>query len=129
MITDKKLFFSEKQAVTTTAASTHTVDTGAPDSKIGDGTPVRLNIAVDTAFTGQGATTLKAALQDSADNSSFADVIVTDAIDEAELIEGKAILKVPLPNGLRRYIRLNYTVGSGPFTAGPVSSFLSLASE
>lgn len=129
MITDEKLIFSEEQAVTDTAVSTYSVDTGAPDSKIGGGTPVYLNCVVDTAFIGQGSTTLTLALQDSADNSAYDDVLITGPIDEAELAEGKTVLKVALPCGLRQYLRLNYTVGSGPFTEGKVNAFLSLAAE
>lgn len=130
MITDEKLIFSEEQAVTVTAVGTNVIDTGAPDSKIGDGTPVYLNCVVDTAFaSGGGSGTLSFSLQDSADNSDYSDVIIASAINEADLIEGKRVLKTALPNGLRQYLRVNYTVASGPFTAGKVNTFLSLAAE
>jgi hypothetical protein len=129
MIMDDKLVFSEEQAITATAVGANVIDTGVADSMIGDGAPVYLNCVVDTAFTGQGTTTLQVAVQDSADDSAYDDVVISNAVDEADLVAGKCVLKVALPNGLRRYIRLNYTVGSGPFTAGKVNAFLSMAAE
>jgi len=60
-------------------------------------------------------------VQDSADNSTFADVAVTAAIGKATLVAGRQIV-IPMPTKLRRYSRVYYTVGTGPLTAGAFSA-------
>ena len=67
------------------------------------------------------AGTLAIALQDSADNSSFADVLALPAIAVAALTAGKTYY-IPLPAGMRRYIRANYTIAAGPFTGGTLNA-------
>lgn len=128
MILDKFLQLSDKQAVTATAVSTNVVDGGATKSAsigrdIGAGTQLFLVCSVTTTFTAAGAATLVATLQDSADNATFADVLAGPAVPVAALAAGAQIV-VPLPPGLRRYTRVNYTVATGPMTAGNISAHI-----
>lgn len=120
MIIDKMLQVSNEQAVTATAASTDVIDFGQlnPDIGISDAYMV---ITVDEAATAAGAATVTFAVQDSADNASFLDVAVTAAIGKAALVAGYQIV-IPMPTKLRRYSRVNYTVATGPLTAGKFSA-------
>lgn len=123
-IIDRFLQVSAGQAITVTAPSTDVIDAGATKSAsigrdIGSGEPLYLEVSVATTMTGAG--TLTIALQDSADNSTFADVLALPAIAVAALTAGKAYY-LPLPAGMRRYIRANYTITSGPFTGGTINA-------
>ena len=114
--------FSDAQAVTATAVSTNVIDLGSPD--VGEGNPVDVNVEVGTAFS--GLTSVQVAFQDSADNSSFAEVFTSRVFLLAELTAaGKPLFRIPLPSSpnVRRYVRLNYiVVGTG--TAGTFNSQL-----
>lgn len=121
-IIDKFLQVSTAQAVTVTAVSTDVIDAGATKNAnigrdLGGGTQLFMEITVAQAFTAAGAATLTIALQDSQDNSTFNDVLVTPPLALASLIVG-ARFYIPLPARMRRYIRNNYTVATGPMTAG-----------
>lgn len=123
-IIDRSLQVSVAQAITVTAPSTDVIDAGATKTNglgrdIGSGEPLYLEVSVASTMTGAG--TLTIALQDSADNSSFADVLALPAIAVAALTAGKTYY-LPLPAGMRRYIRANYTITSGPFTGGTLNA-------
>ena len=120
MFIDKNLQVSNEQAVTASAASTDVIDFGqaSPDVGISDLYAV---ITTDEAATASGAATVTFSVQDSADNSTFADVAVTAAIGKATLVAGYQHV-IPLPTKLRRYCRLYYTVATGPLTAGKFSA-------
>lgn len=125
-IIDKNLQISSAQAITATAVSTDVIDAGATKNPaigrdLGGGTQLFLEVTVGATFTAAGAGTLTIALQDSADNSSFADVLTTPALALASLVVG-ARFYIPLPARMRRYIRANYTVATGPMTAGNLSA-------
>lgn len=127
-ILDKFLQYSDKQAVTATAVSTNVVDAGATKNAaigrdLGAGTPLFLFLSVSQTFTAGGAATLVATLQDSADNSSWADVASTGPLSLAQLTAGTSKwVGFPIPT--RRYTRVNYTVATGPMTAGIVSAHI-----
>lgn len=120
MYIDKALQVSNEQAVTATAASTDVIDFGQANPDVGMA-DLYMVITTDEAATAAGAATVSVALQDSADNSSFADVAVTAVIGKATLVAGYQIV-IPMPTKLRRYCRLNYTVATGPLTAGKFSA-------
>lgn len=116
--------FSEAQSVAMAAgsvASTNVLDLVA--NNIGEGNPLDIEVFVSTAVAGAGAS-LKVTLQDSADNSTFADVLGTKAYAISELGKGK-LVKFGLSTPLRRYIRLYYTVAGATTTAGAVTAFMS----
>lgn len=121
MIIDKALQVSNEQAVTVSAASTDVIDLGQTNPNLGLNDHTSLAITVDTAATADGAATVTFSLQDSADNSSFADVVATAAIAKAALTAGAQIV-LPMPTKLRRYVRVYYTVATGPLTAGKFSA-------
>lgn len=122
MIIDKALQVSDAQAVTSSAASTDVIDTGVANRAIGDSTSLAAVITVDETVTASGSATVTFSLQDSADNSSFADVVASAAIGKAALPAGTQAAVFKLPPNLRRYVRVYYTVATGPLTAGKFSA-------
>ena len=121
MIIDKLLQVSDAQAVTASAASTDVIDFGQTNPNSGLNDNVTLAITVDEAATASGSATVTFSIQDSADNSTFADVYATAAIGKAALVAGYQVL-MPIPYKLRRYFRVYYTVATGPLTAGKFSA-------
>lgn len=121
MFIDKFLQVSNEQAVTSSAASTDVIDFGQANPNVGMDDLSKMVITVDEAATASGAATVTFSVQDSADNSSFADVAVTAAIGKATLVDGHQIV-IPMPTKLRRYCRVYYTVATGPLTAGKFSA-------
>lgn len=128
MILDSMECFSAAQAITSTGdtASTNVYDTGAAHD-VGIGNDVYIFAKTKAAFTSGGAGTLQFVLQDSADNSSWADVqTLTPAIALASLTANTTQVRARLPIGLRRYIRIAYRVGTAAMTAGTVDAYLAL---
>jgi hypothetical protein len=121
MFIDKLLQVSNAQAVTATAASTDVIDFGQANPNVGLDDRSNMVITVDTAAAAVGAATVTFSVQDSADNSTFADVAVSAAIGKADLVAGFQHI-IPMPTKLRRYCRVNYTVATGPLTAGAFSA-------
>ena len=121
MYIDKNLQVSNEQAVTASAASTDVIDYGQANPNAGLDDHSKLVITVDVAATASGSATVTFSLQDSADNSTFADVAVTAAIAKADLVAGYQVV-IPMPTKLRRYVRAYYTVATGPLTAGKFSA-------
>lgn len=121
MIIDKFLQVSNEQAVTSSAASTDVIDFGQTTPNVGMDDRSSMVVTVDEAAAASGAATVTVSVQDSADNSSFADVAVTAAIGKATLVAGYQIV-IPMPVKLRRYCRVYYTVATGPLTAGKFSA-------
>ncbi|HHV49081.1 MAG TPA: hypothetical protein GXX56_09010 [Rhodocyclaceae bacterium] len=121
MFIDKLLQVSNEQAVTASAASTDVIDFGQANPNVGLDDRSNMVITVDETVTASGAATVTFSVQDSADNSSFADVAVTAAIGKANLAAGQQVV-IPMPTKLRRYCRVYYTVATGPLTAGTFSA-------
>lgn len=121
MFIDKNLQVSDAQAVTATAASTNVIDFGQTNPNTGLDDRSNMVITVDTSAAAVGDATVTFAVQDSADNATFADVAVTAAIGKATLVAGYQHV-IPMPTKLRRYCRVNYTVATGPLTAGAFSA-------
>lgn len=119
MYIDKELEFSDAQAVTAAAGSTNYIDLGSARD-MGLSGPLQVCVTVDEAATATGAATVTFQLQCD-DNSSFSSaktVIQTDAIGKASLVLGYQFF-LPIPVGLdERYVRLYYSVATGPLTAG-----------
>ncbi|OFC63284.1 Bbp16 family capsid cement protein [Candidatus Erwinia dacicola] len=129
MILDKLLMFSEKQAVTASAASTDVIDLGPIDGTrrdIGVGYPLEFWATVDTTATAAGAATLNVQLQTSPDNSTWTTIYDSDALALSALTVGKRLFSNKVPAGVQRYLRVNYSVGTGPLTAGAFTSGINL---
>lgn len=121
MYIDKALQVSDEQAVTASAASSDVIDFGQANPNVGMDDRTSMVITVDVAAAASGDATVTFSVQDSANNSAFADVAVTGAIGKATLVAGHQIV-IPMPTRLRRYCRVYYTVAAGPLTAGKFSA-------
>lgn len=122
MISDKFLQVSTSQAVTTSVASTDVIDFKQATPNLGMlSEDMFASIQVVTAAAAAGAATLTISIQDSADGSTFADVAVSPAIPVASLTAGSRF-RIKMPHVHRRYVRLYYTVATGPLTAGAFSA-------
>lgn len=135
---DNSLILSDEQAVTATADSTNHIDLGAGKDHKGNALipgagrtgKMFLNITVDVTTTSGGATTADFALQDSADDTSFAATpIIISAVAKATLVAGYRVMRMPLPPNLRRYVKVVYTVNVADFTAGKFSASLDWGAE
>lgn len=121
MIIDKSLQVSSAQAVTASAASTDVIDFVQANPDLGMDSHSSMVFTVSEAAAAAGDATVTFSVQDSADNSTFADVAVTAAIGKASLPVGAQVV-IPMPVKLRRYCRAYYTIGTGPLTAGKFSA-------
>ncbi len=133
MILDKLLMFSATpQAITASAASTDVIDLGvAEDLGIGDDPALKVLLLITTTFDAAGAATLVASLQGSVNNSSWTDMAMTNTIGKASLVAGEEIARWNLPSliagqAMPRFLRVNYTVATGPMTAGAVQAAIIL---
>ena len=127
MIVDNNLYMSDAQAITASAASSKSLDMVNALRNVGGGEPVELVVQVASALLASGgAANLTVALQDSADNSSFATVVSGPAVAKASLVAGFELLRIRLPAGLRRYIQVYYTADTNDFTSGTVNAYLVL---
>jgi hypothetical protein len=146
MLLDKLETLSDEQSLTATAISTYVYDTlpsggavnsgdtGGPTANtttnLGAGKTKYLFIWVHTVLDSAGeAATLIASLESSADTSNGTPTVhwTSSSIAEATLATGYWIAKgIPIPPGAyKRYICVNYTVGTENFTSGKVSAWLS----
>ena len=126
MILDTQETFSDAQSVASAAGdviSTNVYDTGAA-TDVGIGADIYLYAKMNAALVGAGAS-IAVVLQDSADNSTFADVqVVSKVVPVASATLNAELVRARLPIGLRRYLRLVYRISGATTTAGTVSSFL-----
>lgn len=129
-IIDKLNLFSDEQAITVTAPSTDVIDLGV-DRDIGSGEAIELVIKVNDLFTAAGAATLTIDVQTDNDSAfGSANIIASSgAIGKAALTAGSEHLKIRVPMTTERYLRLNYTVGTGPMTAGTLTAGLQLSRQ
>lgn len=118
-LVDKETMVSSSQDVTVSAGSTNYINLGAPGD-IGMGSRLDFMVMADVAATAVGAATVMFSLQsDSVPAfSSPTTISSTGAIPIATLVPGWQIF-MPIPVGTKeQYIRLYYTVTTGPLTAG-----------
>ena len=126
---DANTKLSIAQAVTSTGdtASTNIYDTGSANSSdIGLNDNLWINVVTDTTATSGGSATVQAVLQDSADGTTFADVLAGPVVPVASVVQGTALLQACPPLGLRRYFRVVYRVATAALTAGKFTAFVSL---
>jgi hypothetical protein len=132
MLSDALGTFSNQQAITSSAASTSSIDlsaTGTPapghtvalKRDIGRGNPVNIRVQVTEAFA--TCDSLKVAIQTDADTAfgSVVTVLETEAIAVADLTVGYVFNLQWIPrNTDERYLRLYYTVAGSNATTGKV---------
>lgn len=130
MIIDYENQFSDAQAVTASAASTNSIDLKTGGDALAR--ELELVVRVDTTADSAGdAATITIALQTD-DNSSFSSaktLFTTAAIAQASAVAGAELVKVKVPLGCERYLRVYYTIGTEDLTAGKFDAFLVAASQ
>lgn len=130
MIMDKLLLLSNAQAVTSTAASTDVIDMGVTQN-IYPGGELEVYAVVTTAFTAAGAATMVVTFEGSVDNSAWTVMAQSPAIAVASLVAGARIVQWSVPGmvagqSMPRYFRLQYTIATGPMTAGNLTAGINL---
>lgn len=120
MIIDRDFMFSNALELTKASTSSTVIDTQAEGDAIGQ--ELTFHNVINEEFA--GATSLTIKIQSSEDNSTWNDAVISPAIPGAELTKGADVFSVRVPKGLKRYIRLAYTI-AGTNTAGKITSFAS----
>lgn len=138
MYIDKFLEFDPAaSAITVTRDSTNIIDLGA-QADFGPGSTLWVNVFVQTTLTAAGAATLTVAVQGAPNAAgvpgAFVTYIQTPALAVADLVAGvvQCIQLPPKPVGVAkitfpRFLKLVYTVATGPFTAGTLRADLTQA--
>lgn len=121
---DNDNVMSDEQAVTASAASTDVIDLGAAGAS--NARDLRLVVDVTEAVTASGGATVTFQLQtDSVSGfGSVQTLVETAAIGKATLVAGYRAWEITLPKDVLRYVRVYYSVGSGPLTAGKFKAYL-----
>lgn len=124
MYFDKQNMFSDKQAVTATAAAADTVDLGPGD--IGPSGEASLYVGA-SGYTGAGTLVVELQTADAVDAAGVLTspvTVATYSVTNAALLAGGKIAASRLPHGMKRYAGLKYTVtgtlAGGTLTAGIV---------
>lgn len=129
MIIDYLNLFSDKQQVTASAPASFDLDLGPIKGNrrdIGVGHPLYLFVNTDVTAAAEGAATLNIQLQTSEDGSTYTTLCESGAIPLANLVAGSRLLAAPVPMGVKKYLRVYYSVGTGPLTAGAFTAGLVL---
>lgn len=120
MLLDAKLLMSNQQAITANAASTDVIDRG--DTKdVGRAGDIPLLVHVTETFN--NLTSLAIAIQTDSDSGfGTAVTLATVTVALADLKAGYQLPIITLPKGVKRYLRLNYTVTGTAPTTGKVTA-------
>ena len=136
MIIDGLLQFDPAlSAITATRASTNVIDLLNARDIGGSMSPAMwLAVGVNAAFTAAGAGTLVIQMQNSVDNITYTTEGETRALSIADLTPIGRLMIASWPyrvaaDALPRYLRLNYVVATGPFTAGSLNAQLVLDAQ
>ena len=129
MITENDLYFSDGQAETTvdTHASTNDIDL---KSTYGDAIPhsLWLIINVQTALASAGSATIQYQLCTGADSGGEEVLWTGPALAYTTQTAGK-VTAVKVPLNVKRYLRVNYIIGTAVLTAGAWQALLSTQVE
>jgi len=134
MLLDSQLEFDPAgTAITSTQVSTNIINlVNARD--MGIGTPLAILVSVTTAFTSTNSATLQVQAQGSTDSTTWSTYIETPALTAGVLTQYRYLLATDWPRpgpgqALPQYLRLNYPVGTGIFSAGAVAAYLLLGRD
>jgi hypothetical protein len=132
MILDKQSLFSDKQAITVTAASTNQIDLGATGTPVSGVSALKSDLGISdvplliqVTETFATLTSLKVGVQVDNDVSfgSPKTVVESPAVAAADLKAGYKVPIVWVPRGTdERYLRLYYTVAGSDATAGKITA-------
>jgi hypothetical protein len=134
MITDALLQLSSAQVVTASAVSTNTIDLGT-NLDLGQGSDLYAVFGVDEAATAAGAATVTFQIISSATANLASPTVLssTDAIAMTDLTLGRKPIVLCLNSAVllaqpigQRYLGVQYTIGTGPLTAGKFSAVITL---
>lgn len=142
-IFDGTLNPSAGAALTVSRVSTNVLDLLAGrDIGAGIAYDQELHADITTTFTAGGGATLQMSIQGSIDNATFFDLLFSPVYAVANLVQGVRIFGYAVPiaqlnmPGLPpaqstppRYLRLNYTVSTGPFLTGNILAYLNVDRE
>jgi hypothetical protein len=126
MLIDKETLLSDEQAVTATAFSSNSYDTGdvTGGRNLGRTTPgLRAVFTVDETATAAGAATVTFEIgeADDAAGTGFRALASSSATALADMASGAKPFDVPIPDTGKRFLMGRYTVATGPLTAGKFS--------
>ena len=134
MLQDALLRLSNAQAVTASAVSIDKLDVGPQARDIGRGTPLYINTTVDVTVLAAGAATVQIDVITSALDTLASPTVLcsTGPIPKADLVAGRAPIVIAiapsnlstLPKG-QQFMGVQYTVGTGPLTAGSFTTYVS----
>jgi hypothetical protein len=130
MITDALLNFCSGQAVTASAVSANAIDLGSA-GELGAGETLRIGVTVDQTVTAAGAATVNfqvisgSGVGGGVINAGITVLAQSGPIPKADLVAGRRPILLSVPRHLlgaqaqgQRYLGLQFTVGTGPLTAG-----------
>jgi hypothetical protein len=135
MILSQELLLSDDQAITADAASTNYIDLGEAGTPhgavgplgndVGPGEPVPIEVMVTEDFN--NLTSMAVQLQIDSDSAfGTAETVYSETILQADLVVGKNIAMMYLPEGTdKRYLRVNYEVTGTAPTTGKVTAGIS----
>jgi hypothetical protein len=119
-VIDRVTLFSNDQAITGSAESTDTLDLRV-DADIGAGTPIRLLIQPTASFNNLDSLGVAVQVPNSFAFGSPETVLET-SLPLANLVAGRRFPIDAVPRGMKRYMRLYYTVtGTNP-SAGTITA-------
>jgi hypothetical protein len=130
MITDALLQLSSAQAVTVSAVSTNTIDL-SQNRDLGPGGDLYAVFTVDETATAAGDATVNLQVISSAAADLSSPTVLSDsgAIAKTELTAGRKPIALCINSAIlnaqpigQRYLGVQYTVATGPLTAGKFSA-------
>lgn len=122
-IMDATLVFADEQALTDSADLTNHVDMAVANANKGEGTPLILHVVATADFA--DGTSIVFELMDSADDSTFDEILVSETYLVAEALKGVNFFAVSIPANHRRYLKVHATI-VGTMTAGAVNAWIDL---
>lgn len=118
---DNTLVLSNAQTVAATTSSTNHVR--LPNTTMGEGHPLYLHIAIDSAYAAE-AGTITFALYDSADDTTFTATSLTEQRYTSSLTTANTeLFRWPLPSDVRQYVQVRYTCSATP-SNGTIDAWL-----